>query len=896
MRGSFLSLERLSIRARLVLLSITLVAITIGTNVYLGRVLNRAADAALRSDRLVAEIAAAEDVQHAFADLRYWMTDLAVSLLTLSERNADDARHRLRDRLTVLAHSEPAIAATIGTEADAFDAAAMRAVDAYSADQRVMGNALVAQARQHGVQVDRLLGQLDATLAARAHQARELVLERTDTARRVSLAVVAGAVLVGVLLTFLVLRSILLPLRRLVTAIEGISGGDLDVPLPEASDEMGAITRAMTLFRESQRERQRLSAEADAQRRTLADAIASIQEGFVLYDSGDRVVLQNDAYAKLNAGLRELTLPGTGFEQVLRSAVAHGVVDPGDMSTDDWVAMRLRYRRAPTGSLEMRFGERWVRLTERRTHDGGAVAIYADITEIKQREAELERARGEAERANTVKSEFLANMSHELRTPLNAIIGYSQILQEDAEDEGNTAAVADLKKIESAGNHLLSLINDILDLSKIEAGRMEVFVEPIDVRAMIEDVRLMVEPLAAKNGNRLVVASGPDVGTLHSDLTKLRQSLLNLLSNACKFTSGGQVTLDARADPAVPDGVLFAVSDTGIGMTEAQQARLFQAFQQADNSTTRKYGGTGLGLVITRSFARMLGGDVSVRSAAGEGSTFTLALPDAGSPAPTEEPHAEAQPAGGPEAQATILVIDDEASSRRILGSHLAREGYRVIYAGSGAEALEVARRDRPDAITLDIMMPQVDGWTVLRALKEDADLAPIPVVLVSMVADRGLGFALGAVAVLNKPVDRAELANALRLHCATPDNPSVLIVEDDLDTQQMTARTVERLGLRPALAANGQEALDWLAANPAPSLILLDLLMPVMDGFTFLRQLRAQGGNSIPVLVLTAKTLTGEERAELAGLAQRVLAKGESGHLALTEVLREIVTAKQGA
>jgi nitrate/nitrite-specific signal transduction histidine kinase len=267
MRGSFLSLERLSIRARLVLLSITLVAITIGTNVYLGRVLNRAADAALRSDRLVAEIAAAEDVQHAFADLRYWMTDLAVSLLTLSERNADDARHRLRDRLTVLAHSEPAIAATIGTEADAFDAAAMRAVDAYSADQRVMGNALVAQARQHGVQVDRLLGQLDATLAARAHQARELVLERTDTARRVSLAVVAGAVLVGVLLTFLVLRSILLPLRRLVTAIEGISGGDLDVPLPEASDEMGAITRAMTLFRESQRERQRLSAEADAQRR-----------------------------------------------------------------------------------------------------------------------------------------------------------------------------------------------------------------------------------------------------------------------------------------------------------------------------------------------------------------------------------------------------------------------------------------------------------------------------------------------------------------------------------------------------------------------------------------------------------------------------------------------------
>jgi CheY-like chemotaxis protein len=381
---------------------------------------------------------------------------------------------------------------------------------------------------------------------------------------------------------------------------------------------------------------------------------------------------------------------------------------------------------------------------------------------------------------------------------------------------------------------------------------------------------------------------------MHCDVTKLRQSLLNLLSNACKFTTSGKISLDISRAGAT---VLFAVGDTGIGMTEAQQARLFQAFQQADNSTTRKYGGTGLGLVITRSFARMLGGDVTVRSTPGEGSVFTLALPDA--PPAAEATSPEPEPAGAPvaEAPATILVIDDEAASRRILGSHLAREGYRVIYAGSGAEALEVARRERPDAITLDIMMPQVDGWSVLRALKEDSGLAAIPVVLVSMVADRGLGFSLGAASVLSKPVDRAELAAALRAHCPSFANEPVLIVEDDPAMQQMTERTVERLGLSPVLAGNGQEALDWLEQNPAPAAILLDLLMPVMDGFTFLRQFRARPAwQAIPVLVLTAKTLTAEERAELASMTQRVLAKGESGHLGLAQVLRSVVAAKQGA
>ncbi len=886
----------LSIRARLVALSITLVALTVGTNLFLSNALRQTSLAALQSDRLISVIGATNDVRAAFDDLRYWMTDLDVSLLMLSERNADEARHRLQARLGDLRTYEPAIADTVRDEVALFDAAAKRAVDAYTNDQRVIGNSLTAEARQHGIRVDTLLSGLDAQLAVREQQARDQVMSSTDTAKRVALAVIAAAVVLGVLLTVLVLRSILVPLRSLVIAIGGVTSGDADVVLPpDLGDEMGAMVRATALLRESQRERQRLAAEAEAQRRRLADAIGSIHEGFALYDAEDRLVVFNDTYASLHEGLRDILHPGASFEQVLREAIARGVVEP-DGDPEAWIAMRLRRRRAQGGPLELHFGPRWVRVTERRTHDGGTVAVYADITDIKQREVELDRARGAAEHADRVKSEFLANMSHELRTPLNAIIGYSQLLQEDAEDEGNTSTVADLKKIESAGKHLLNLINDILDLSKIEAGKMDVFIEQIDVAALVEDVRLMVEPLAARNANTLSVELEPELGAMQSDHTKVKQSLLNLLSNACKFTKEGRVALTIRRDPERSDMLLFAVSDTGVGMTEAQQARLFEAFTQADSSTTRQYGGTGLGLVITRSFARMLGGDVSVRSAPGEGSTFTLSLPQMplpAEPAESDAPAPDAYPAGPPavEARATVLLTDDEPASRRIIGAHLAREGYRVIYAQSGAEALELARRERPDAITLDIMMPQLDGWSVLQALKADPELAAIPVVLISITADRNLGFALGAAAVLSKPVDRAQLAAALREHCAIPDGEAVLIVEDDAATRALSERTIERMGLRAASTANGQQALDWLEANPPPALILLDLLMPVMDGFAFLRHLRARAAwRVIPVLVLTAKTLTAEEREALMATTQRIVGKGESAHLGLTQVLSETI------
>jgi signal transduction histidine kinase/DNA-binding response OmpR family regulator len=897
-------MRRLTIRLRLVLLSITLLGIIVGTDLYLGRALGRAAEAARQSDRLVTLIGAVGDVRATFADLRYWMTDLAVSQLTLSERNAAAARASLRTRLAALSRQEPEAAAAIGSEIGRFDNFAQQAADAYTADQRVVANGLEAQARLHGAQVDALLGALDRSLSVSVHAARDLVLQRTARATRIAAGVTIAAVLLGLALTLLVLRSILRPLRQLLGAIERIGQGRLDGALPPAGDdEMGAMSRALALWRDSQRERERLAAEADAQRDLLADAVACIQEAFTLYDADDRLLMFNPRYAELHTAL--LGGPpavGDRYEDLLRKLITRGLMDVPVAALEDFIALRKRQRRTPAGVMERRLGPFWALVTERRTRGGTLVSLYSDITDLKQREAELDRARGEAEQANRVKSEFMANMSHELRTPLNAIIGYSQILQEDATDEGNAGAVADLKKIESAGNHLLGLINDILDLSKIEAGKMEVYIEPIRVPDLLEDVRLMVEPLAARNGNGLSIACTADVGTILCDGTKLKQSLLNLLSNASKFTREGRVALDVRRDPQRPGMLLFAVSDTGIGMTEAQQARLFQAFSQADSSTTRKYGGTGLGLVITRSFARLLGGDVAVSSVAGEGSVFTLSLPDApppsepaaAAPAAPDEPPQEPEESAG---AATVLVVDDDAASRRIIGSHLVREGYRVRYAGSGAEALDLARRERPDAITLDIMMPQVDGWSVLQALKADAGLASIPVVLVSLTPDRGLGFALGAAAVLGKPVDRAELAEALRVHRVPGEERTVLIVDDDPMMLQMTQQTVERLGLRAATAGHGRAALDWLAENPPPRLILLDLLMPEMDGFEFLRVLRERPDRrDIPVLVLTAKTLDAEERAELSQIAQRVVAKGASAHLGLSGVLREVLATQTQA
>jgi signal transduction histidine kinase/CheY-like chemotaxis protein len=512
---------------------------------------------------------------------------------------------------------------------------------------------------------------------------------------------------------------------------------------------------------------------------------------------------------------------------------------------------------------------------------------------VRERTTELAAARDEAVRASQAKSDFLASMSHELRTPLNAIIGYSEILLEEADELVRPELKPDLEKIRGAGKHLLGLINDILDLSKIEAGKMDVFRETFDVPALLGDVRATVEPLMARNGNAFEVRQGPDLGMMRSDQTKMRQILFNLLSNAAKFTKKGRITLSAsRLVVDQGDRLRFEVSDTGIGMTPEQVAGLFQPFSQADASTTRDYGGTGLGLAITRHFCRLLGGEVVVVSEPGKGSCFTIELPEAarrdGDEAvrtyPTDEDVAP-----------SVLVIDDERAVHELLGRELGACGYRVVHAYGGQEGLRLAREVRPDAITLDIIMPGTDGWAVLRSLKADPALRAIPVVLVTILGDREMGFALGAAEYLTKPVDLEVLTNALGCRRAAGSGRlQILVVEDDAVMRAMLRRTLEKAGWSVNEAADGREGLASLERS-RPAVVLLDLMMPGMDGFGLLETMqRNTAWRDIPVVVVTAKDLDREEATRLGKHVEKILQKGAYNRDELLDVIRRTIGGRR--
>ena len=517
----------------------------------------------------------------------------------------------------------------------------------------------------------------------------------------------------------------------------------------------------------------------------------------------------------------------------------------------------------------------------------GWFGTNTDITALRETEQSLAAARDEAETANRAKSTFIANMSHELRTPLSAIIGYAEMLQEEIDDGTEPAELMrDVSKIEGNARHLLGLINDVLDLSKVESGKMEAYVETFDIAAMATEVSATVGALLEKKENRLELHLAPALGSMRSDVTRIRQVLLNLLSNAAKFTERGTVTLaiDRIEGPAGADWVRFAITDSGIGMTQEQLGKLFQRFQQADASTTRQFGGTGLGLALTKAFASLLGGEVTVTSTPGQGSTFAVSLPA------TLEPPAPAA-ADAPEPPALsgheiVLVVDDDETQRDLTSRFLLREGYTPRTAVDGPTGLALARQLRPRAILLDVTMPGMDGWSVLSAMKADADLAAIPVVMVTFSTERALASSLGAADYVVKPVNWDRLRQVMeRFREAEGD---VLVVDDEADTRYRTRQVLEKHGWTIVEAANGEEALQKVAFA-IPRVILLDLNMPVMDGFDFLHALRRRPGcEHVPVVVLTAMDLSAEDRSRLRG-ANQVLNKGDTSLRDLAERLRQL-------
>ncbi len=496
--------------------------------------------------------------------------------------------------------------------------------------------------------------------------------------------------------------------------------------------------------------------------------------------------------------------------------------------------------------------------------------------------AELRSVARAAANAERARAQFIANMSHELRTPMNAIIGYSEMVVEELTELGHDALTDDVRRVHRSGKHLLRLINDILDLSKIDAGKMEVQRERVDLADLAREVVEAVTPAAMDQANEIRLELDVTVHSIVSDRQRIRQCLLNLLSNAVKFTQGGEIVL--RVEPA-KGGVQLAVSDEGIGMSKAQQERIFAEFTQGDASTARRFGGTGLGLTLTRRFAEMMGGSVRVESTPGVGSTFFLQLPDLAI-APERGAQLMAEAAQAEPGERIVLAVDDDPDVIDLVSRILARDGFKVVAALDGDQAFALAERLKPVAILLDVVLPGMSGWEVLSRLKAHPKLSEIPVVMLTTIDDRTRGLSLGAHEYMVKPVERKLLSGHVKRLYRGDMGTDVLIVDDDYATRRLMRRYLQRDGWSVRTAPDGREALDAVIEE-RPGLILLDLMMPVMDGITFLQHLRSQSRwDDIPVVVTTAKDLSRDEVKQLEASVSQVISKHAHS---MDEILAEV-------
>jgi PAS domain S-box-containing protein len=724
------------------------------------------------------------------------------------------------------------------------------------------------------------------------------------------MVLIVGMALLGPLGGLLIARVIVRSAKDLSTTIKKFGDGDFSSRVPiQSNDELGTLAAGFNAMADHLQDTVRSLHTAVA-----AQAAGEARLRAIMETVGDGIltITRAGTIDSFNHGAVEIL--GYRAEEVIGKDVWMLLVPPNGISPDLSLPAFLdaKLAAAPTVQTEIeckhKDGHRVpVELTvgKVRIGDVGMFTVsFHDLTARKRAEDEIRRARDAAEQANRAKSQFLATMSHELRTPMSAIIGYTEILQEEVQESGHESMRADLDKILAQSNHLLTLINDLLDTAKLDAGKINLHLEAFELAKAISDAANIVQPLMTKNANRLEINAGAGLGTMHADLTRLRQCVFNLLSNAAKFTDHGVITLTVTRDSAADgDWLNFEVRDTGIGMTEEQMQRLFRPFAQADDSTSRKYGGAGLGLMITRKLCQMMGGDITLASTPGKGSTFTMRLPAVVVKAPTEPssglvPLATIAPEPGKE---TVLVVDDDPAVRELLTRFLTKEGFAVVTASSGEECLALARKIHPRVITLDVMIPGMDGWTILAALKADPTVADIPVIILSIVDEKNLGYALGAADYLVKPLDRNRLLEVLKKRSASTA-PLALVAEDDPATREILRRHLENDGWSVAEAMNGLQALECIAKQK-PSLILLDLMMPDMDGFEFITELSQHPDwHDIPVIVITAKDLSEEDRMFLNGAmllsggVKRVLQKGKFSRDELLENVRNLVVKSKPA